>query len=617
MTTDHTSEHDTSRSARRAAHPKPSRLPKWLASMPLGGKIAVFSLAGLLALVLVGGAVDAAVSAGRIHPGVHVGQVAVGGKTVEEATAAIAGYVGDRATAPVSVTAGGSTWEVTADSLLVSVDATGLAGEAYAVGRGELAAAFAGRIRAIFGGVDLPLELTCDDAALDALVDSINEAVATPPVDAGVSVDGAAVSRIEPADGVGVAAADTREQLLSAFLSDQRTVALALGPIAPDVSAEGAEQAYQDALKMVSAPVTLFYADKQWEVAPETIGGWIGFRLLEGAETPTLEAYVVSEDVSATVLPMVAEVGKPARDAGFSVSNGVVSIVPAEDGLQADAADLAVRLDGVLVAAAERRAELTMQRVQPEITTEEAQGMGIVERISTFTTDYASTNKPRVNNIHTLADALDGTLIPPGGTFSFNDTIGERTAEKGYQEANAIVNGKLVPQLGGGICQVGTTIFNTVFFSGLPVVERKNHSQYISHYPTGRDATVSWGGPDFKFKNDTEHWVLVATGYTNSTVTISLYGTKPGYEVTYETGPWTNIVNPPIREVPDPTLPAGSRVVDEKGVSGRTIVVVRHVKQGGAEIRTDTFKSVYKAAEEVVRVGTGGATPSTPATTGP
>lgn len=617
MTTEHPTEHSTSRTGRRGDHRKPSRLPKWLVAMPLGGRVAVFAVAGVLSVALIGAGADAIASAGRIHPGVYVGEVAVGGKTIDEASTAIAEYVAAQTAVPVSVSAGGSTWEVTAEALLVSVDTTALAGDAYAIGRGDVAPAFAGRLRAIFGGVTVPLELDCDESALEALVDSINQAVATPPVDAGVSVEGTSITRIEPADGIGVAAGEARDRVLSAFLAPDRAVSLELGPISPDISTEGAEQAYQDALTMVSAPLTLFYAEREWEVSPETIGGWIGFRLLEGADTPTLEAYVVSEDVSATVLPMVAEVGKPARDAGFSVSAGVVSIIPAEDGLQADAADLAVRLDAVLSGSGERRAELTMQRVQPEITTEEAQSMGIVERISTFTTDYASTNKPRVNNIHTLADSLDGTLIPPGGTFSFNDTIGERTAEKGYQEANAIVNGKLVPQLGGGICQVGTTIFNTVFFSGLPVVERKNHSQYISHYPTGRDATVSWGGPDFKFKNDTEHWVLVATGYTNSTVTISLYGTNPGYEVTYETGPWTNIVNPPIREVPDPTLPAGSRVVDEKGVSGRTIVVVRHVKKGGVEIRTDTFKSVYKAAEEVVRVGTGGASASTPTTTGP
>jgi vancomycin resistance protein YoaR len=151
---------------------------------------------------------------------------------------------------------------------------------------------------------------------------------------------------------------------------------------------------------------------------------------------------------------------------------------------------------------------------------------------------------------------------------------------------------------------VGTTIFNTVFFSGLPVVERRNHSQYISSYPKGRDATVSWGGPDFKFKNDTEYWVLVATSYTNSSVTISLYGTSPGYDVTYQTGDWTNLIDPPVREILDPEMPVGSKVVEERGVSGRTIVVTRTVSKGGTVVRTDTFKSVYRPVEEVVRVGT-------------
>lgn len=580
-------------------------------------RVALFAAAALVLVVGVSAAADAAVSLGRVHPGVRVGALDVGGQTESEAQQSIATFVAEQSAVPVTAQAGGEAWEVTAESVSLSVDATALASDAFAVGRGPFGRALADRLRAVFGGVTVPVTLSCDEAALAALVRSMNETVATPPVDAGVFVEGVTVTRIDPVDGIGVGEKNARELLLPAFLASDRVVEFELGPIAPAVDADGAQQAYDDAVQMVSAPLTLFYADRQWEVPAETIGSWIGFRRVDGAEPPAIEAYVVSEDVSATVLPMVAEVGKPARDAGFSVSNGAVTIVPAEDGLQADAADLALKLETVLRGSTDRRAELTMHRVEPEITTAIAQSMGIVERISTFTTDYASSNKPRVNNIHILADALDGTLIPPGGTFSFNGTIGERTAAKGYQEANAIVNGKLVPQLGGGICQVGTTIFNTVFFSGLPVVERHNHSQYISHYPTGRDATVSWGGPDFKFKNDTPNWVLIATGYTNSTVTISLYGTNPGYQVTYDTGAWTDIKDPPVREVPDPTLPAGSRVIDERGVSGRTIVVVRHVLSNGVEIRTDSFKSVYRAAEEVVRVGSGAASPSGPTTTTP
>jgi vancomycin resistance protein YoaR len=191
--------------------------------------------------------------------------------------------------------------------------------------------------------------------------------------------------------------------------------------------------------------------------------------------------------------------------------------------------------------------------------------MGVKERIATYTTTYLSTNRPRVSNIHTLTDALEGTLVAPGATFSFNETIGPRTAAKGYEEAPAIIGGRLVPSLGGGICQVATTLFNTVFESGLPVVERRNHSFYISSYPKGRDATVSWGGVDFKFKNDTDHWIYIATAYTNSSVTISLYGTDPGYEVRGVTGEFTDIRPFPVNEVKDDTMASGTRVVEDSG----------------------------------------------------
>ena len=209
-----------------------------------------------------------------------------------------------------------------------------------------------------------------------------------------------------------------------------------------------------------------------------------------------------------------------------------------------------------------------------------------------------------MNNIHLLGDSLDGKLVKPGGTFSFNGAIGQRTASKGYQEANAIVDGKLVPQLGGGICQVGTTLFNTVFRSGLPVLERRNHSFYISHYPKGRDATVSWGGPDLKFKNDTGHWLLVSVSYSSSSITISLYGTDPGLDVTAKTSSFSNIRPFPTEKVKDPKLREGVTVVEDAGVTGRTCTVTRTVKKDGEVVRVDRFRSVYRPKVEVVRVGT-------------
>jgi vancomycin resistance protein YoaR len=583
--------------------------------MPRGARIAL--VAGVALLVLSGAAVgvDLAISAGRIHPGVTVGGLDVGGMSVAEAASAIGTHVTTVSAVPVTLSVEDVTWEIGAEQIGLSVDATSLADQAYAVGRSGGIEQVTDRAKAIVVGVDLEIVPEYDPRDMAEVIAAVNEAVGTPPVDASVSVEGVKVTRGEPATGIGVDAATAGGMIARTFLSDVRSVTLQLVEWLPAIPTESTDDAYETALSMVSGPLTLYYGEKEWQIAPETIGEWIGFRTVETDAGAVLEAYIASEEVSSAVLPLVAEVGKPAKNATFSVSSGAVTVVPAEDGLAADAEDLATRLTGVLGPGGERRAELTMHRVEADITTEDAQAMGIVDRLATFTTEYASSNKPRVNNIHTLADSLNGTLIPPGGTFSFNETIGERTAAKGYQEAPAIVGGKLVPQLGGGICQVGTTIFNTVFFSGLPVVERKNHSQYISHYPTGRDATVSWGGPDFKFANDTPNWVLVAVSYTNSSITISLYGTDPGYEVTYTTGQWTNIVNPPVREIPDATLPVGSKVIEERGISGRTIVVTRTVTKDGAVIRTDTFKSVYRPTEEVVRVGTKAAPPPAEPTT--
>lgn len=589
-----------------------------MASWPLGARIGIVSF-GVLAVVLTGVAVaDIAITGDRIHAGVHVGTVEVGGMMRSAAARAIADAVAERAVTPVNLSVEGESWDVSAESIGLSVDATGLASAAYRVGRGDFLEVVSGRVRATLGDVTVPLELACDDGLMAQLVESINTAIAQPPKDASVVVEGASVTRVPPADGHGVDVDEARGAILDAFLSDDHTAVVGLVTLKPAIDEARADGAYEAARSMVSAPLELFYEDKTWTVEPATIGGWIGFRSVESTDGPVLEAYLASAEVSSTILPLVAEVGRPAKDASFSTSAGTVTIVPAEDGLAADAGDLTTRLEVLLTGTGERRTELTMRRVEADLTTEEAKGLGIVERISTFTTEYSASNKPRVNNIHTLADALDGTLVAPGGTFSFNGSVGERTAAKGYEEAPAIVNGKLVPQLGGGICQVNTTLFNAVFFSGLPVVERRNHSQYISHYPKGRDATVSWGGPDFKFKNDTPDWILIASGYTNSSVTISIYGTDPGYEVAYETGPWTNLTNPPVREVKDATLPVGTRVIDERGVSGRTIVVTRVVTKGGTEIRRDSFKSVYRPIEEVVRVGTKAApVPSTPTTSTP
>lgn len=587
---------------------------------------------GMTAL-LVG--VDLAASAGRIHPGVIASGVKVGGLSVEAASERLATTLPDRMKLPVHVTYEGESWDLTSQDLLASPETTAAAQAAFNIGRrGEFFDIVATRAAAWFRPVRVDVPVTSDASATTTAVGAIVARIDKQPTDASIAIDGTTPSLIPAVVGLKADPEVLRKEILTAMVGTDKTVVVDVAFVPVRVTDEGAGQALADVKQILSGPVTVTYESKNWVFTAAEIAQWVDFRIVQ-AETNTagtvastdspepaspvgtelLEAYVSADEASKTLTARVGEAGKPAVNASFKASGGVVNIVPGQDGVGPDVASLAKEMTVVLKGGGTRSLQLRTLRVEPEITTEEARGMGIKERISSYTTTYDAGNKPRVNNIHTLADAIDHTLIAPGATFSFNGSVGPRTAAKGYQEAPAIVNGKLVPQLGGGICQVGTTIFNTVFESGFPVVERKNHSFYISHYPKGRDATVSWGGPDFKFKNDSSSWVLLVTGHTSSSLTISLYGTDPGYDVSSSTGSWTDIKPHPVKETPDPTLAVGKRIIQDSGVDGKTIIVTRTVKRGGALVREDKFKSVYKTKEEVVLVGTAPVPGTTPTTT--
>lgn len=595
--------------------------------------VAHVALLAVLVAVLVLG-FDLVSSVGRIHRGVEVGGIAVGRMTRAEARAALETGLPAIAAKPVTFAAGDVRRPVTADEIGLWFDYSALVEAAYAHGRtGGLAADVWDQLSGWVVTTEFEVTPLADQKKLRAVISDVAKVVEVKPRDATVVIEGVE-PRLSPAQaGVRVAREKAAAAVLRAFVSDKRTVVASLLAEKPAITDDGATAALADAWTMMSEPVTMAFDAKTWEFAPSAIAAWISFRArgaensatvsstadssatAQGATGTTLEAFIDPKKAAVPVIARLGAVGRPAKDASFQVSNGRVSIVPSQDGVGPDIEALAIELTQVLRDPERLRSvDLRTRRVPAAITTAKARTMGIKERISRYTTTYAASNKPRVGNIHLLSDALNGTLLAPGATFSFNDTIGPRTAAKGYQEAPAIVNGKLVPQLGGGICQVGTTIFNTVFESGLPVVRRQNHSFYISHYPKGRDATVSWGGPDFRFKNDTENWVLIVVAYTNSSLTIALYGTDPGYEVRSETGAWENEKPFSVEEIKDPTLLVGARVVEDGGVTGRSITVKRYVTKDGQEVRTDTFRSVYKPKTEVTRVGTKPVAPSTGAT---
>jgi vancomycin resistance protein YoaR len=521
-----------------------------------------------------------------------------------------------RAERPVTLTYEEDEWEIAADEIGLDFDYAAIVDDAMSVGRtGGGLAVLGDRTRAWLSGVDIDVVANADEALLQDALGKIGETTDVAPVEATVKIEGTTPEVVDGVTGRALERTAASRLVVASFAEQEREPLEAPVVVVPlSITAEVAGRAAVIAKEMLTRPVTVVYEDESWEFAPAEVAKWIEFKSSASEDEtasvdsvpPSLVPFVSAKAATGPITRALgAGIGRPAKDASFMTSNGRVTIVPSQEGVGPDITSLALSLtDELKDPAADRVVELRTSRVQPKITTDDAREMGIEERISTYTTTYESSNRPRVNNIHLLGDAIDGTLVEPGGVFSFNEAAGERTASKGYQEANAIVNGKLVPQLGGGVCQVGTTIFNTVFESGLPVVERRNHSFYISHYPKGRDATVSWGGPDFKFRNDTKDWVLVSVSYSSSSITISLYGTHPGYDVSAEVGEWTNIRPFEVEEVKDPKMAAGSRIVEDAGISGRSITVKRVVSKGGKVVRTDTFVSNYKPKDQVVRVGT-------------
>jgi vancomycin resistance protein YoaR len=260
-----------------------------------------------------------------------------------------------------------------------------------------------------------------------------------------------------------------------------------------------------------------------------------------------------------------------------------------------------------ILAAAERPtgrvAQLAIATAQPQLTTAEARALGITGTVGTYSTVYGG-DPNRIHNVQLVAHLVDHKLIAPGSTFSFNGATGERSAAKGFREAPVIINGELQTGLGGGVCQVSTTVFNAAYEAGLPITARTNHALYISHYPLGRDATVNYPDTDLKFVNDTGHWLLIRTFVGSYSLTVGLYGVPQHRKVETTAAPLRVVSQPLVEKTVDATLEPGSTVVDESGVPAQATSVERKVYSPSGKLLSDsTWYSSYRSEPRVIRVG--------------
>jgi vancomycin resistance protein YoaR len=315
-------------------------------------------------------------------------------------------------------------------------------------------------------------------------------------------------------------------------------------------------------------------------------------------------AWTMDETQATRTLQRLAPSSAP-RDATARVVNGRVEVVPEQVGFKLDPAAAVAELRGRLAQGLPASVVLPGAAKAPRVTADQLREVDTV--LADFSTSFAGSSRNRIHNVTLAAKALDGHVVFPGETFSYDRVVGPRTREHGFRIAPVIINGELVPGEGGGACQVSSTLYNTVLLANLAIVARSHHSEPVHYVPPGRDATVAWGAIDFKFRNPTAYPVVLHTAIEGRNLRMQALGHGPAPKVQLIRQVGGRIgASTTVRT--DPALRAGARVVDRKPRAGWRVTLVRVVGEGSAATQQVISRDVYRAQAGIVRVGPAAAT---------
>jgi vancomycin resistance protein YoaR len=572
-----------------------------------------FILAALAAIITIGLGLIFAGSPDKLANGTRIAGIDVGGLSPKDARRLLEQRAARVSRVPVVFTAGGKRFSLTPRQIGVEVDwATAVAnarkqGDGFAFVRGYR------RLELEFFPQDLVPPIRAYDAALTYELQLLSKAIDRPHREARLVRRGLHITIAAGATGRSLDTQAARDVLVHSLASFSResVVGLPVRADAPRVTVATLTGAQRTASRVIAAPVTLIAGPTRFKLPRWRLAKLLDLSAMRFSG-PAADAYFAR---------LERTIDTPPKDADFAISsNGKVRIVPSKPGLGLDVPQSAARIFAAATSATNRTATLVLAQQQPKRTTADAQAMGITGTVGSYETFYGGIAN-RIHNVQLVAHLVDHKFVAPGETFSFNGTTGERSAAKGFLEAPVIVNGELQTGLGGGVCQVSTTVFNAAYEAGLPITSRTNHALYISHYPLGRDATVDYPGIDLKFVNDTKHWLLLRTWVGSSSLTVALYGTPQHRRVESTTAPLRVLSLPPVQKTVDATLKPGEVVVDSYGVPAQATSVERKVWDVGGKLLSDaTWYSSYRSEPKIVRVGPKKEKPApttTPTTTTP
>lgn len=395
------------------------------------------------------------------------------------------------------------------------------------------------------------------------------------------------------------AISDLKERLANL---DLRPISLEIISKKPEIYQEDIEFSLEEAERIASlSPVIISYGEEKWTIKREIINQWIDFK----REGKKIFVDLNEEKIKIFLKEIAKKIDRPVQEAKFKIENGkVVEFQLAKEGRKLEIEKSAQKIKNCILSKI-KEIELEVTLEKPTVFISDINELGIKELVGRGESDFKGSPKNRINNIKVGAKILNGILIKPGEEFSLLKALGEITEERGYLPELVIKGNRTVPELGGGLCQIGTTAFRVALNAGLPITERVPHAFRVIYYePAGVDATIYNPSPDFKFINDYQSWLLLQTKIEGTKLIFELYGTPDGRKVEITPPKIFNIVPPgPARYIETEELKPNEKKLVEKPVAGADTEFTRIITYQNGEKKVEVWKSHYRPWQEVWLIG--------------
>jgi vancomycin resistance protein YoaR len=569
----------------------------------------------------------------RVVWGVNVAGQSISGMTRNEAHRFLLNKFGEpnailaRYGEAIIVRDGARTWRAYPWELGLRTDFAPVADHAFALGhRATPLESLLDQTRCFWFGCDLGTEAQFDDQIALAYLQWLAPQVDEPARDAMIRIEGIRVVATPARNGREIDAEVMVERMRARVLGSARgEVMLATRDIAPLIADASAAKAQAE--NLLAAPILLTFNGRAWALDQAALAGMLAIKIeSQSADQLKLTATLDRAQIVAFLKPIARELTQPPRDARFTfdpATGALTPIVASQHGQSLDLELAAKQIEQHLLASAPRvpgsaypsqvtnarTIPLPVNDVKPAIAMEDAGKFGIKELVATGTSNFKGSIPGRIQNIRTATEQFNGVVVPPGATFSFNQFLGDVVEAEGYDDAYIIFADRTVLGPGGGVCQVSSTVFRAAFFGGFPIVERWAHAYRVGYYepPVGLDATVFSPTVDFKFKNDTDAYLLIQPklDLRNTTLTFNFYGTKPNRTVEMEEPILDRLIpHGAAIYTDDPTLKKGVTKQIDFAHDGLDATIWRKIIVNGQVVKRDRFFSRYEPWVARYLVGT-------------